>query len=81
MQTIGFTGLGHMDGNMAVGLLGVGYTAFGKARNRAPWTDARLRELRTVPKPPVIRGFPARTTHVDQRRTDCEDVEAGELTA
>jgi 3-hydroxyisobutyrate dehydrogenase-like beta-hydroxyacid dehydrogenase len=35
MQTIGFIGLGHMGGNMAVRLLAAGYAVSGATRNRA----------------------------------------------
>jgi 3-hydroxyisobutyrate dehydrogenase-like beta-hydroxyacid dehydrogenase len=34
MTTLGFVGLGHMGGNMAVRLLAAGYTVYGQARDR-----------------------------------------------
>ncbi|MDX6413818.1 MAG: hypothetical protein QOH23_1228 [Gaiellaceae bacterium] len=34
MTTLGFVGLGHMGGNMAVRLLGAGYTVYGETRHR-----------------------------------------------
>jgi DNA-binding NarL/FixJ family response regulator len=34
MTTLGFVGLGHMGGNMAVRLLGAGYAVYGETRQR-----------------------------------------------
>ena len=34
MMTLGFVGLGHMGGNMAVRLLGAGHTVYGETRHR-----------------------------------------------
>ena len=34
MTTLGFVGLGHMGGNMAVRLLGAGHTVYGETRHR-----------------------------------------------
>src|SRR6266404_3871151 len=34
MTTLGFVGLGHMGGNMAVRFLGAGYTVYGETRHR-----------------------------------------------
>ena len=34
MTTLGFIGLGHMGGNMAVRFLGAGYTVYGETRHR-----------------------------------------------
>ena len=34
VTTLGFVGLGHMGGNMAVRLLGAGYTVYGETRHR-----------------------------------------------
>ncbi len=34
MITLGFVGLGHMGGNMAVRLLGAGHTVYGETRHR-----------------------------------------------
>jgi 3-hydroxyisobutyrate dehydrogenase-like beta-hydroxyacid dehydrogenase len=34
MTTLGFVGLGHMGGNMAVRLLGAGYAVYGEKRQR-----------------------------------------------
>jgi 3-hydroxyisobutyrate dehydrogenase-like beta-hydroxyacid dehydrogenase len=39
VTTLGFVGLGHMGGNMAVRLLGAGYTVFGETRHRAAVQD------------------------------------------
>jgi len=34
LSTLGFVGLGHMGGNMAVRFLGAGYTVYGETRHR-----------------------------------------------
>ncbi len=39
MTTLGFIGLGHMGGNMAVRFLGAGYTVYGETRHRAEVHD------------------------------------------
>ena len=39
MTTLGFVGLGHMGGNMAVRFLGAGYTVYGETRHRGEVED------------------------------------------
>ena len=39
MTTLGFVGLGHMGGNMAVRFLGAGYTVYGETRHRREVED------------------------------------------
>ena len=39
MTALGFVGLGHMGGNMAVRLLGAGYTVYGETRHRGVVQD------------------------------------------
>ena len=39
MSTLGFVGLGHMGGNMAVRFLGTGYTVYGETRHRGEVRD------------------------------------------
>ncbi|MGZ4301190.1 MAG: NAD(P)-dependent oxidoreductase [Gaiellaceae bacterium] len=39
MTALGFVGLGHMGGNMAVRLLGAGYTVYGETRHRGEVRD------------------------------------------
>ena len=39
MTTLGFVGLGHMGGNMAVRFLGAGYTVYGETRHRREGED------------------------------------------
>ena len=39
MTTLGFVGLGHMGGNMAVRFLGAGYTVYGETRHRGEVQD------------------------------------------
>jgi 3-hydroxyisobutyrate dehydrogenase and related beta-hydroxyacid dehydrogenases len=34
LTALGFVGLGHMGGNMAVRLIGAGYTVYGETRHR-----------------------------------------------
>ena len=41
MTTLGFVGLGHMGGNMAVRFLGAGYAVYGETRQRAAGYEHR----------------------------------------
>ncbi len=46
MTTLGFVGLGHMGGNMAVRFLGAGYTVYGETRHRGEVEDLEREGLK-----------------------------------